>query len=259
MSIIPIRKPENKLKIVILKDVSRFWSQTNDENFKNLFYKMIQLKLHGYNSEYPEGVLPIDTTDFIADHLLVCKEVHGELIMLSGTKSTTMSASQKHQLNFPGLSLVLAAESKPHIQAMENLMSNCLAHNRELTYTGSWTITPETRKDKILRQDILNYFNASYVFHHMESGIDEIVCGGTLRFKVENFLGKIGHEILHVNGQPLEPFSVKHLFGEKVQLLHLKKFTSESLEAAHLLKDDWDNRIEMSAESFAKKYLLKAG
>lgn len=257
MSIIPFKKIKNKLRIVILKDVSQFWSHTDDERFKHLFHKMIQLKLHGYNSEYPEGVLPVDTTDFIADHLLVCKEEHGELTLLSGTKSTTVSVSQKHLIKFPGLSLVQASESKPHIAAMENLMKECAAQNRELTYTASWAITPEARKDKSLRADVHEYFNASYVFHHMESKIQDIVCGGTIRFKVESTLARQGHAAMCANGERLDPLPVKHLFGEKVQLLHLKQFTPESIEAAHLLKEDWDNRIEMSAETFAKKYLLK--
>lgn len=254
MSNTPLR---HKLKMVILKGSAEIWSQCEDNGFKNLFYKMVQLKLRGYEAEYPKGVLPVDSTDFFADHILICEESQGELIPLSGIKSTTLKESRFRKVSFPGLSLVQAAQATPHIEAMEKLIEHCLDHDKNLAYTGSWTILPEVRKNRPLTQEITRHFHAAYIFHHLENEVDEIITGGTMRFKADQFFGKMGHDLFCFQDQPLKPIHVKHLFGEKVQILHLKKFRNEALEQAQLLKDCWDKRIEISAESIAGMRTLK--
>ena len=244
---------KNRLKIVILKDSARIWSQSEDETFKNLFYKVIQLKMKGYEAEYPNGVLPIDTTDFFADHILICEEIEGSFIPLSGIKSTTLKDSEFHKTSFPGLSLVHAAETKPHIESMKELIQKCLNEKKNLAYTGSWTTLPEVRKNKALNNEVIRYFHAAYVLHHLENKIDEIITGGTIRFKADKFFGEMGHDLFCLKGQPLEPINVKHLFGERVQVLHLKRFTDEAIKKASLLQQSWNDRIEITPESVTKK------
>lgn len=254
MSVLPFI---TNFKMVILKNPSKIWSQTEDAEFRNLFYKIARLKLRGYEAEYPPGVLPIDTTDFIATHILICDMKPEGASPITGIKSTTLSQSQTHRLNFPALSLVQAAEAQPHIQAMIHLIQQCQKLNKELAYTGSWTINPETRKDRVLTKEVTRMFYAAYVLYHMEYQINEIITGGTMRFKADHFFRSMGHDIFSYKGQPLPPIYVKHLFGEQVQLLHLKAFTEEAKRSAEEFREMWSNRLEIDIQSIIKRHTFK--
>jgi hypothetical protein len=248
------------LRFVILKDVAQIWSQTDHVVFKELFYNMIQMKLRGYEAEYPAGVLPIDTTDFFGHHLLICEEKNGFFYPVSGIKSTFLSESQRRQLNFPALSLVQAAEAPEHIKTMKKILERCEKENTNICYTGSWTTTPAIRKNREYNRTVIRHFYALYVLFHLEQKVDEIITGGTMRFKADHFFNEMGHEIFASEGKKLEPIFVKHLFGEKVQLLHLKKFTNTAIKKAEEFRDKWNQRVEISLNSIADvARFLKAG
>ncbi|MGZ5279528.1 MAG: hypothetical protein ACXWC9_06280, partial [Pseudobdellovibrionaceae bacterium] len=99
------------LRFVVLKSPFQIWTQLENDTFKDLFHDMVRLKLQGYGLEYPRGVLPVDTSDFIATHLLVCKEEGSRLRPIMGFKTTSFADCEHHQIAFPALGLVQAAES----------------------------------------------------------------------------------------------------------------------------------------------------
>ena len=243
---------QSNLRMVIVKDASKIWSQTEHPGFRDLFYKMIQMKLRGYEAEYPAGVLPIDTTDFIATHVLVCEEKKGNLIPLTGTKVTRLVDTLHHQISFPGLSLVHAAESKVHIEAMKRLIDRCIKNRTDLSYAGSWTTLPEARKNPSLNEQIIPLFQSAFINYHLDENIPEIITAGVLRFKVDRFCQKVGYEKMTDQDIELPPMSVKHVFGEEVQLLHLKNFSTLGLEIAMHYKEMWLNRIEFTLETLAQ-------
>ncbi len=250
-----------RLRFVVLKSPFQMWMRADHDSFARLFHEMVGMKLRGYGKEYPAGVLPVDTSDLIATHLLVCdQDEKGELHPITGFKTTSLSDCLHHQIAFPALGLVQAAEAPQHIQAILAVMKAAQASGKSLSYTGSWTIEPNLRTNKQLTGQLIQMFRASYVFYHMDTKIDEVITGGTIRFKADSLLGNMGHDPLLLNGQQLPPIRVKHLFGEPVAVLHLKAFTKEAQEQSEPFQKLWRERIEISADSMSEvQRRLRAG
>jgi hypothetical protein len=250
-----------KLRIVVLKSPFQIWTQYEDPVFQKLFTEMVGLKIRGYGAEYPEGVLAVDTSDFIATHLLVCQEGREGLRPIMGFKTTSLADCEKHRVAFPALGLVQAAEAKPHIEVMKGIIARCLKEGKQLSYTGSWTIEPHLRKNKELSRELVKLFKTTYVFHHLEQKVDEIITGGTMRFKADTLLGDMGHDPLAGPAGMLEPIQVRHLFQENVRVLHLKKFSALAKETVEPYRSMWEDRLEISCESIELVHgsLRKAG
>lgn len=256
---------KHSLRIVIIKNPFKLWHEGHIDDFKSIFHEMIGMKLRGYGVEYPYGVLPVDTTDFFATHLLVCQESKNSnhsnalssLTPVMGFKSTLLSDCLTHQVKFPALSLVEAGGQQSHIERIKKIMRNCETHNNKLAYTGSWTIEPNFRKNRPLTKILVELFQAMYVHYHQEENISEVITGGTVRFKADLLLGNLGHDPISLNEKTLPPIEVQHLFGEKVQVLHLKSFSQAAQSVANRYFADWNSRIELSENLVQKVSTIK--
>lgn len=213
-----------------------------DPRLSRIFHDLMGLKLKGYGAEYPKGVLPIDTSDFYAFHLVIGREVEGRFRPLMSGKTTPLSRTDFHHHAFPGLSLVEQAQAPHHAAVMKEQMERCRQQKKELGYFGSWTVDPEVRRNPALRAYLRKIFPGLYVHFHLEIGVDEIVLGGTPRFKTECLFSRLGHQPLRAAEKELPQIQVRHLFGESVQVMHLKKFSLEALHEAQKTEALWKNR-----------------
>lgn len=237
----------NKYRIVTL---TYPYEMLSDKAVGAFFNQILNLKLRGYQAEYPDGVLPIDTTDFIALHHIVCLELKNELRPIMGFKTTPFSRSLRHQVAFPALSLAQQANAPEHYQALQKIIDRCQLEKKELAYASSWTIDPQFRKDQTSAQDLRGLFQALYTFGHKDYQIDEMLLGGTLRFKTDVMFKKMGHNpIVNQAEHDLPAIKVKHLFNEAVIIMHAQNFTPYALQACENFQSLWDNRIEISSES----------
>lgn len=241
-----------RLRVVVLDSPYDTWGSHPD--LESVFAKMIGLKLRGYGKEYPYGVMAVDTTDFIATHLLVCEETPQGLFPLTGFKSVTARKCADHGLVFPGLTLVQNAHAQPHEKALEVLMKTCTKKKMDIAYTGSWTIDPALRGQKEKVSILRELFVMLYVCHHEESGHPMIVTGGTLRFKVERLHEWMGHQRLTHAGRDLPPIQVAHLAGENVVLNIVQKFSPEARELSFKWREKWIDRLH-----FHQRGALTAG
>jgi len=221
-----------------------------DKSVATLFNQILTMKIRGYQSEYPDGVLPVDTSDFMAYHHVVCLELKNELRPIMGFKTTPISRSERHRLTFPAISLAQQAGATEHVRAIEKIIARCKAEGRELTYASSWTVDPIFRKDRESAKELRGLFETLYVKGHESYGIDEMLLGGTLRFKTEVIFKNLGHEpLMNANNEPLPLINVKHLFGENVMIMHAKEFKPYAHEVTAPFQAMWDNRIEISPDS----------
>lgn len=216
-----------------------------DPDAGKMFNQMLNLKLRGYQAEYPTGVLPIDTTDFISLHHIVCLELKNELRPVTAYKTTPLSRALKHHVLFPALALAQQAQAPEHYKAVEKIIANCQKENKELSYASSWTIDPAFKMDRQIR----GLFETAYVLGHKDYNIDEMLLGGTLRFKTQNVFNRMGHTLIqNEKGETLPTINVKHLFGEQVVIMHGQKPTPYAAECCEPYQDLWNNRIEVSAD-----------
>lgn len=229
----------SKLKFVVLGSPYDTWSNPLTEK---LFARLVGLKLAGYGHEYPYGVLPLDTTDFVADHLIICDEDEQGLKPIVSIKSTSLAQCRAHKLPFPALTLMQLVKKNEHANVIEQIMAQSEKNGTDLRYVGSWTIDPNERGNKEWGDVLRELFTAIYVSFHLENK-SQTIAGGTLRFKVDKYIQWLGHEPLLMDGHQLSTVPVFHLNGEENLFTHLKSFSFESRSIAKKWQKLWDERI----------------
>lgn len=132
-------------KVAVLDCPYDTWGSTNTQH---LFSEIINLKLAGYKDVYTDGVLPMDTYDFIATHILVCMEENGKLRPLTGFKSVTSARCKRFNLPFPTAQLLSLGNTPLHVEAVDSIMKNCDESGNVLAYDSSWTVHPEAKKTR---------------------------------------------------------------------------------------------------------------
>lgn len=218
---------------------------------ESLFTKMVSLKKKGYGSNYPQGVLPVDTTDFIATHVLLCqKKRDHSLKPIMGYKTTTLEKCREYNLKFPGLGLVQSAQMPLHAQVVEGIIQRCEQEGKRLAYLGSWTVDPQFKQQLKSRPEpranLREAFMAFYRLLYRQQNVSEVVIGGTLRFGTERIFYDLGHRALQLNGQELSPIQVAHLIKEPVLVMHSTAFSEASIVAEEKWRAVWDLRIHLN-------------
>jgi hypothetical protein len=213
---------------------------------RDLFADTIQLKLDGYLASYPYGALPVDTTDFIGTHHIVCEKKNGSLVPVMAYKTTALTRCKIHNLTFPALSLMQAAGAKKHAEEVMRIIAAASENQHEISYDGSWTMDPAIRRDKTRSEYLKKIMTAINVQYHISSHVPEILGLGLLRFKTEQYFKNIGYRQLSQGDQLLPPISMGSLQNESVVLMHLTEFTKEALATAQEFNWLWEKRIEIS-------------
>lgn len=215
----------------------------------HLFMQMMSLKKQGYEKHYQHGVLPVDTSDFVATHVLLCRRKRDQSLQpIMGYKTITLDRCQEFNLRFPGLSLVQNAQMPEHTKVVEDIMQRCEKEQKKLAYLGSWTVDPEYRKRPGPHEDLREAFKAFYRLLYREQNVAEVLIGGTLRFKTEKVFAELGHKALSQNGQELSHIHVAHLNKEPVLVMHSQEFNDSSKLAEQKWQDVWQERIHLEKE-----------
>ncbi|MGK5085055.1 hypothetical protein WDW37_17335 [Bdellovibrionota bacterium FG-1] len=251
MKVTPIDAPlpldgiNRNLRVVVLDCP---YDTIQNEQTQGLFAKLAALKIAGYQAEYPYGALPLDTTDFIAVHLLLCEERSGNLLPLMGFKSVTAKRCAIHNIPFPAHGVLRGNDLPEYEKALDEIISTSRSKGQEIAYNSSLTVHPDARHDKQLRQLCTDMTVALFVKYYQEYKIPNVIAAATLRFKVQVVKEFAGFEYLSLNGSPLPPFDCKPFFGEKVALMHLRQFRDEAKFWANRYSCLWDNRLTISTQ-----------
>lgn len=235
----------NNFQLVILECPYEIWDQPL---VQTLFAKMVLLKRRGYGHNYQNHVLPVDTSDYIATHVLLCtRDTDGSFTPVMGLKSISLKICTKYKLNFPGLGLVQSAKKQAHIEVVESIIKRCEDQKKGLAYFGSWTIDTDFKKTYYQKnKDLVEAVNIFYFALNKEQNISEVILGGTLRFHTERFFQTLGQRPIAMNGDELEPINVVHLDKEPVVVMHGKVESSEVLILGRKKwQKIWNDRIHM--------------
>jgi hypothetical protein len=237
-------------QLVILDSPIENW---DDSDTQNVFTKMVTLKKKGYESCYQQGVLPVDTSDFFATHVVLFeKNTTQDLMPVMGYKTISFNKCQDFNQTFPGLALVTNSKMPDHIEVVKSIMARCENEKRNLAYLGSWTKNPQYVAP--VNVNLKDAFRAFYRLVYREQNVHEVLIGGTLRFRTEKLFFELGHRPLELNGEPLPPIHVAHLVKEPVLVMHSAKFKDNVTQAAEKAwAEVWENRIEIGLNSEIKK------
>ncbi|MCM2276782.1 MAG: hypothetical protein NDJ89_01745 [Oligoflexia bacterium] len=236
--------PKN-LRVIVLESP---YDQIQNPGIQALFGKIVALKIEGYRRVYPDGVLPVDSHDFIATHYLVCEEKPSGPEILMGYKNVTLSQCLRHRLAYPGLNVLRGSEgTEAHQQALQAILDRCSRDRTPLTYGSSWTISPAIPKGE-LKDFLKDLMTAMLVSSELEAGIPERVSCGGLRVKTDQYFQALGYRPLESRGAPLPPFAQGSLFGEQAIMLHCTRFSDRALALADRFAGLWQERFVFSAK-----------
>jgi hypothetical protein len=231
-----------RLRIVILDSP---YDSLGTPEAQALFAKLVALKLKGYGAEYQYGVLPLDQSDFIATHFMVCQERDGELHPIMAYKSVKEPKCRQHGITFASCAhLSRCAKDDKNLLAVEKIIEEANARSSLMAYDGAWTIDPLIRKDRALVTELKNLFTCIQVNHYAQFGKFDLLLVGVLRFKTEKIFQDWGYKPLNWKGEQLQPFQSPSL-REAVWLHHARAFSEQALELSARYTSYWENRIEI--------------
>lgn len=227
-------------KVVVMDCPYDTWSSPETQY---LFSEIINLKLTGYKDVYTDGVLPVDTYDFIATHLLVCTEEDGKLKPLTGFKSVTSARCRRFNLPFPTSPLLSLGNAPLHAEAVDSIMKDCDASGNILAFDSSWTVHPDAKKTRSVHHVLQELFIANVVNWHTASTPHQLLGTGIRRVRTDRFFERVGFKRVARAGQPLPTFGQASLAGSEAFLIHLEKFSEFATQLAQKYQWFWDNRI----------------
>lgn len=227
-------------RVVVLDCPYDTWSSATTQH---LFSEIINLKLEGYKTVYSDGVLPIDTYDFIATHILVCSDDGGKLKPLTGFKSVTSPRCKRFNLPFPTSQLLSLDGAPLHAEAVATIMKNTEESGSVLAYDGAWTIDPEARKNRSVRSLLHELFISNVVHWHTSSTPHNLVGMGVPGIRTDKFFERVGFKRVTSEGKPLPTFNHTAIVGGEVALIYLEKFSEFATELARKYQPFWNNRI----------------
>lgn len=234
----------DRLRFVILESPYDSWNHPLAET---IYGRMVTLKLQGYGREFPYGVMAVDSTDMISDHLLVCEETDDGLRPLVGNKSIILNKCERFHMPFAGLSIPEEAKAHEHILVMNEIIRNAKETGRDIRYAASWTMAPRERGQGEWTDLLRELFTAIYTSYYLEIPKVGITAGATIRFKVDAYVKWLGHVALHRDGRELPPIKVPHLNDEPVLWTHLESFNLEPRRVAKKWQKLWNNHVRISA------------
>lgn len=226
------------LKIVILDNPLDTW---DSKQTQHLFRQMVSLKLEGYRSEYPKNVLPLDASDFFGTHLMICKiDFSGDLIPLVAYKAVTLERCESRRQPFPPRAILKASQSDD--SALVDVMDRCRNENIPLSYDSAWTMNPKVRENREFSKYLRDITTTIGVFFHQEFKIPEWIVMGIKRFKTDQYFQWMGHADI------TREFRAFASFDEPAKLLHLKKYSDDSVQIAQTHSRMWQEKLLISAD-----------
>jgi len=231
----------NSFRVVVLDCPYNSWSKTETQR---LFSSTVEMKLRGYQPVYEHGVMPVDSYDFIATHLLVCAEEGRALKPVTGFKSVTLSRCRKFNLPFPTSPLLRShGEDAAHSRAVEAIIRRCEEQEKEVVFDSSWTVDPEIRSRREFTRVLQELFISNVIHWHAPEKRHEVLGTGILRVRTNRFFERVGFQQVQYDGEPLPPFGQASLQGASAVLIHFREGSSFARDVADAHHRLWENRI----------------
>jgi len=238
----------SEYQLVVLECPYRIWDH---ELVQSLFPKMVSLKLKGYQTAYGKYCMPIDTTDFIATHLVLCSKEAGTLQPIMAFRSIELNRCDEYNVPFSALSLVKAAkDAGPLVPYVEKSIAECKEAQVKLYYISSWTIRPDIRtSQQTLNQHLTSLFASLIWFQHHQQNPIQLIAAASIQFRVTHLLGLLGFKMIQYEGVECPSFGVASLNQTRARLMDVREFSTYAPQLAKKFQALWENRIVVADAS----------
>ncbi|MBC7428940.1 MAG: hypothetical protein H7336_10035 [Bacteriovorax sp.] len=210
---------------------------------RELFSKMMYLKYKGYGNRHMVGSLPLDTTDYVADHPLICvRDEKLGLIPISGSKVITYDTCKFFNMEFAMESCFKKGNNQEHLDSLYKIIKDSQNNNKTIAYHGGYTIDPEIVLTAEDREAVRDLFMGITALYFKENNISELLGLGVPKFKTENFFYQWGYERCAANGVELSSFPLYFLPGVDGVMMHLSKFSEGITETSQKYRFIWGQK-----------------
>ena len=233
--------PHKDLVFVILK--CPYTTYKDSELTRKLFEKTVCLKYEGYFSKHDIGVQPVDGTDFLADHLLICENKNDDLTPLLGSKTLPLDVCPPNNIDWTIETFLRKENHEEHLCYLQEQMKRIEKKKKRISYHSSWTNHPKPQNDKETRNILKEMFPAITYHHHKEDNIQELLGLGVPQYKTHRYFYKWGYKPAHKDGRELEPVNFRVLNNIPGIFMHLQEWSPYAKEMADKYHALWDNRI----------------
>jgi hypothetical protein len=238
------------LKLVVLDCA---YDTISEPRTQQLLAGEVAMKILGYQASYPYGVLPVDTTEFVGRHAMVCEESDKGFRVLSATKSVTLSLCRAFNIPFPMLSLA-KANGPEHVSYVEDKIAQADKEGVDLLYQFSWSADPQIRaKDRELATKLKEIILAQLIWEAIDAAPAKIMLAGVPRVKTDQFFEDMGYHLAIHQGQTLSPFNVPTSLGEKAVFMDFKEITLQARSLMKRYQALWDQRIVIAGKEKAHR------
>lgn len=225
----------------------------HDEYARELWAKIMALKIAGYRSEYNYGVLPVDTSDFYSHHMAIFEKLEGgELKAILGCKSIGLNRHKEFSKDeFVLVDHFRRSNALDHMQAIRDLVKYAEDTRKNMHYLCSYTTDPALRGNPIFSQLLRDVFTGMYVNFHLENKIDLSTAAGAKRFKVDRLIEAWGYDRLKLKGEPLGDYNPACIHGHDAVFFATEKFSDYGHECARKYQVMWESRVQLDKETVA--------
>ncbi len=219
---------------------------------QKIFPSLIQLKTTGYRQEYQKNVLPFDSSDFVASHLLMCEKDGRNLRPVLGMKSVTLKRCDDHRISFPMLSMLERLDSDINSKdPVQKILHSYREKGIEekIAYNGSFTILPHLREDKVLMKYLWEVSFSLMANYYIDYEIDHVLAVCATKFKVNKKKEEYGWNYIRNGEKTLEEYNCRALFGAPLVPMELFTSNDDCRKSSMRFKEMWNSKLVLDIES----------
>lgn len=223
---------------------------------RTIFPGIIDLKTKGYRQEYPKGVLPFDSSDFFATHLLLCDVTSEVPRPVLGFKSITLAACDEHNTAFPMLGMLErsddGANDKSVVQQILEEYRGAEA-TEKIAYNGSFTILPDLRQDRVLMKHLWELSFSLLSNYYTDYGIEHVLAVCATKFSVNRRKEEFGWNYIKREHGLMDEYPCRSLFGAPLVPMELRTSHPDCQRSRAAFSDMWDSRLVVDELSLKRK------
>lgn len=243
LSLVGSEFDKNDLQVVILEAPKETLLVPDG---KELFANVMELRIKGYTNIHTNAILPMDTSDFLATHLIVCTKKNPLENVLMSYKSTSFQLCKKFNLAFP-FTTILEKSAHPNcINEMKNILEHCEKTGQDLSYDAGWTVNPQIRENKELQIALKEIVVSFLVHHHRDYNIPHWVTFGICKVKTDQLFLKMG--ATEISDQPMISHPYLLQADARALILENHQYTEYAMEISRKYQDLWESRITISGD-----------
>lgn len=229
---------------------SPYDSFQNSKEVRDIMGRLWKLKLDGYKSHYPYGIMPISDVDYFANHIVICEEIQGELLPFASFKSITAARCKQVGIEFPIYDHMFRGcevEAATHLKATKSWVADRVSEGRNVGYNASWTMCPRVLLDPELKLFMRELSTAMFYYYYTTNKIDNVIASASKTFKVNRLKEYMGFKYLESTGEALDAYPAKTFGDAPFYIMHLAKedYPEKFIENSEKLKHFWDDRLEL--------------